>query len=156
MQDVRQNVLWMAAFVVVAVVMMGAAMLPMESPEAAPGFGPEALPFACDLTREGAGPDDMAGRFTLRLGSLRDGDFPVCAVLERGTALRPRPGREEICMAHLEGAGEARWQDALGGEMRIGPDGAVIYRKKERPSGADVFATGFVGVTYTGTCAGAT
>lgn len=156
MREARQNVLYMAVFVVVAVVMVTANTLDwgVSAPLAQGGFGPKALPFACDFTREGAGPDDMQGRFTLTFDASQSGPFPHCATLSRGTPLRPVPGGKVICLAHQKATPQDLWQDANGGELQImGHDGAR-YIRRERPAGGDAFSP-TIDVTYLGSCEGA-
>lgn len=155
MHDPRQFVLMAGVFLVIAVVILtiGASDPPAPEPVAKSGFGPERLPFACDFIRDGAGPDDMEGRFTLRLDAKRDGAFPHCATITRGTALRPRPGGEVICLAHRAGTPQDLWEDAKGGTLRIfGTDGAR-YTRRERAPGADAFAP-TTDVLYSGFCEG--
>jgi hypothetical protein len=153
MQDVRQNVLWMASFVVVAVVMMGAALMPGAGPLVPLGFGPEALPFACDMTRNGAGPQEVTAQFTLSLEQSRADSLQGCGPLARGTALQPRPGGEAICLTYLGAAPTDQWQDGLGGSLQIEPDGAALYIRQERAAGADVFSSPFSATRYLGRCA---
>lgn len=156
MREARQNVLFMSVFVVVAVVMIGANTFDrgQQLAPAQVGFGPEALPFVCDFTREGAGPDDMQGRFTLRFDHSATGPFVHCATLSRGTALRPVPGGEVICLAHRQAVPDDLWEDANGGALRImGRDGAR-YARRERTPGADAFSA-TTDVSYVGSCEGA-
>lgn len=158
MTDPKQFVLVAGVFLVIAVVMLSLGDIQRALPEGTPGandrgFGPDALPFGCDFTREGAGPDDMEGRFTLRFDATRDGAFAHCATLTRGTALRPQPGGEVICLAHRSATPQDLWEDASGGVLRIfGTDGAR-YQRRERAPGADAFAP-TIDVIYTGFCEG--
>ncbi len=85
MQDGRQTLLYAAVFLVVAVVMLSLQDITEGLPQNEDGFGPGARPFACDFIREGAGPDDMQGRFTLASDTNPAGPFPHCATLTRGT-----------------------------------------------------------------------
>lgn len=156
MREARQNVLSMSVFLVVAVVMVGANTYDwgQQKAPALVGFGPEALPFACDFTREGAGPDDMQGRFTLTFDQSATGPFPHCATLRRGTPLRPVPGGEVICLAHQEATLQDLWEDANGGALRIFGHNGARYIRRERSPGADAFSP-TIDVSYLGSCEGA-
>lgn len=137
--------------IAVVILTIGASDPPAPEPVAKSGFGPERLPFACDFIRDGAGPDDMEGRFTLRFDATRDGAFPYCATITRGTEMRPRPGGEVICLAHRAATPQDLWEDATGGTLRIyGTDGAR-YERRERAPGTDAFSPTDT-VVYAGSC----
>lgn len=147
----NQTLLSAAIFLVIAVVIISVRDITEALPGAVDGFGPDALPFACDFTRDGTGADDMDARFTLIFDDTRAGDFPHCATLTRGTALRPRSGGEVLCFAHLEGRPQDLWGDSAGGSLQIFGNGGARYAKHERAPGADAFApTG--DVAYAGSC----
>ena len=151
--DARRFVLHAAAFLVVAAVMVVVNSLDFGPTARPAGHGPEDLPFACDLTRVGAGPDDMQARITLQFDHAGSDAFPHCATLTRGTALRPRPGTETLCFAHQAATPQDLWVDAAGGQLRIfGTDGAK-YVKRERAPGVDAFGP-VSDITYTGSCGG--
>ncbi len=151
MGGTNQTLLYAAVFLVVAVVIVSLPDFETRPAPAQSGFGPEALPFVCDLVRDGAGPDDLPGHFTLTFDATREGAYPHCATLTRGTALRPTGGGEVICLAHREATPQDLWQDASGGSLRIsGRDGAT-YLRRERPPGADAFAP-TTDIAYAGFC----
>lgn len=145
--------LYAACFLVVAVVIVSLPDIERALAPAPPieGFGPAALPFVCDFTRQGAGPDDMDGRFTLTFDATGDGPFPHCATLTRGTKLRPRSGTQTICLAHKAATPQDLWQDFTGGTLTIYPGNSATYLRRERAPGADAFAE-TTNIAYAGSC----
>lgn len=141
-------VLYAAAFLVVSAVIVS---LPDLTRGSVSAFGPDDLPFRCDFTRQGAGPDDMEGRFTLQFDSTRPPPFTHCASLTRGTELRPRPGSEQICFDHITDTPQSLWRDVSGGTLGITRGDGAIYVKRERAPGVPVSGP-FSDITYTGTC----
>lgn len=149
----RQFVLYAACFIVIAVVMVSADDITTAlTPRPVRGFGPDALPFACDFTRQGAGPDDMEARFTLTFDATGDGPFPHCATLTRGTALRPRQGTETVCLAHKAATPQDLWQDYAGGKLTITDGDGSTYLRRERTQLDDAFAP-TTDIAYVGSCA---
>lgn len=137
-----------------AVFILGAAVtlsFPDLTPFSGPEFGPGSLPFRCDFTRQGAGPDDMEGRFTLQFDRTRPPPFPHCATLTRGTEQRPRRGTEQMCFDHVTLTPQSLWRDPVGGSLSITRDDGAIYTKRERAPGVPITGP-FSTITYTGSC----
>ena len=148
----RQFVLYAACFIVIAVVMVSVDDITTAlTPVPVQGYGPGALPFVCDFTQSGAGPDDMDARFTLTFDATADGPFPHCATLTRGTDLRPRSGTETVCLAHKAATPQDLWQDFAGGTLTIFETDGATYLRRERVQRDDAFAE-TIDIAYVGSC----
>lgn len=153
MDGPNQTLLSAAIFLVIAVVILSVRDITEALPQPDKrDFGPEALPFSCDLVREGAGLDDRDARLTLTFDATGDGAFAHCATLTRGGALRPRTTEGEVlCFAHRDAFAHDLWDDSEGGRLRITDTAHAHYLKRERAVGAEAFAPTGDSV-YTGSC----